>query len=335
MTPAAHYSIAPVIRRSAGFSLVELMVAMLISLLLGAAAVSLFLSNSRVYGTTEGVGRLQENVRMAFELMARDIREAGGNPCDSRMKIVNVLSDTANWWAAYDTGIRGFTEETGFPADAPANRVAGNDAIRVQYFEDTGVVTSAGMGSDTGALSVASTDPFEPHQILMACGFFPVTPSTPVIDAASIFSAGIAAGQLTHETTSGNQRNTFSDATQLVPVVYPEGTLIGRLRALQWYLGSNADGTTSLYRQQLLNSLDGAGPVLGVEEEVVPGVTSLRFYYLEDDDWTDLGDLPADWSNVTAVRVDMELESGDGTVTGPSSTIRRKLTHVIALRNKL
>src|SRR4051812_34232240 len=138
-------------QRVRGFSLIELMTAMLLSMLLIAAAVSVFVSNKRVYGATEGLGRIQESARIAFELMSRDIREAGGNPCDVRMKVVNVLSDTS-WWTSFDgvtnTGI------TGFDDGAFTGSVAGTDAIRIQFFEDTGLVTSAGMGGTSGNLAV-------------------------------------------------------------------------------------------------------------------------------------------------------------------------------------
>src|SRR5690606_30018401 len=148
------------------------------SLLLSAAAVSVFVSNKRVYGATEGLGRLQENVRMAFELMARDIREAGGNPCDVRMSMVNVLADTANWWATYDTGIFGY-DDGSYPGGTD-----GTDAIEIQFFQDTGVVTSAGMGSPTDQLAVNDISKITGRQILMACGFFPSSGSTPVTDTA-------------------------------------------------------------------------------------------------------------------------------------------------------
>jgi len=72
-----------------GFTLVELMVAMILGLLVAAAAGSLFLSNRKIYGTTASINRIQENQRTAFELLARDVREAGGNPCTRN--VVNML----------------------------------------------------------------------------------------------------------------------------------------------------------------------------------------------------------------------------------------------------
>jgi prepilin-type N-terminal cleavage/methylation domain-containing protein len=52
-------------RRSAGFTLVELMVALVLGLIVTGAALAMFLTNQRVYNTTESLGRVQENVRTA------------------------------------------------------------------------------------------------------------------------------------------------------------------------------------------------------------------------------------------------------------------------------
>ncbi len=313
-------------RRAAGFSLVELMVAMVISLMLGAAAVSVFLSNKRIYSATEGMGRIQESARIAFELMSRDIREAGGNPCDVRMELVNVLSDATNWWATYDAGISGFDE-----GDHPDSWDE-TDAIRIQYFEDTGVVTSAGMANATGQLPVDSTSGFGTRQILMACGFFPSSPTEPVTDTAAIFSAGVAGGAITHAVADGNTSDDFSNATQPIAVSFPTGSSLGRLRALEWYVATNDDGGTSLYRRQLL--YPDTGPEMGEPEEIVPDVTDMELTYLENGAWTT--GLPGGWNNVTAVRIEMILQARDSRAGGvEGELISRRLEHVIALRNKL
>ena len=311
-------------RNAAGFSLVELMVAMLISLLLSSAAISLFLSNKRVYGATEGMGRLQENARIAFELMARDIREAGGNPCDVRMRVVNVVN-AANWWVNYGAGISGF--DNGVHPDS----AGGTDAIRIQYFEATDIETTGDMGSATGPLPVNTMVGISPGQILMACGFFSPL-DAPVTDAVAIFSTGISGGALTHEMDDGNTSDEFSNITLPTAVVFPAGASIGSLRALEWYVGENDEGGTSLFRRQL--GYGAGGPALGAAQEIVPDVTDMQITYMEDGAWT--AGLPANWNDVTAVQVELELEARDsrvGAVEGELLT--RKLVHVIALRNKL
>jgi len=64
-----------------GLTLVELMIAVLLGLLVVAAGMGLLLSNRKTYGTTTAVGRIQENQRVAFELLSADIRSAGDYPC--------------------------------------------------------------------------------------------------------------------------------------------------------------------------------------------------------------------------------------------------------------
>lgn len=73
---------------------------------------------------------------------------------------------------------------------------------------------------------------------------------------------------------------------------------------------------------------------MGDAEEVVNDVTGLQLTYLEDGTWST--GLPTSWTNVTAVQVDLELEASDNRAGGvEGKMIERKLTHVIALRNRL
>ena len=316
-------------RHARGFSMVELMTAMLLSLLLVAAAVSVFVSNKRVYSSTEGLGRIQESSRIAFELMSRDIREAGGNPCDVRMKVVNVLADTTSWWGGYDgvtkTGVAGFAD------GAFTGSTTGTDAIRIQFFEDTGLVTSSGMGSTSGPLAVSDIDKVEAGQILMACGFFPSSPSEPVTDTASIFSAGKSGSNIIHDEDSGNASDDFTDASHATAVVYPTDTLIGSLRAMEWYVAENDQGRNSLFRRQLVYS--GGAPAMGPAEEIVNDVVDMDLTYLEGTTWTAT---PTSWNNVTAVQITLELEASDNRAGGvQGQMIKRKLSNIIALRNKL
>ena len=165
----------------------------------------------------------------------------------------------------------------------------------------------------------------------MACGFFS-SASAPVTDTAAIFSAGKSGSTIGHAQTSGNVRDNFSSAAQPIAVVFPENTLLGSMRAMEWYVGANAEGRNSLFRRQL--RYPGTAPVMGDPEEVVDDVTGLQLIYLENGVWTTA--LPTSWNNVTAVQVDLELEASNSRAGGvEGELIRRRLSHVIALRNKL
>jgi len=60
-----------------GFSLVELMVAMVLGLLLTAAAVSLFSTNQRTFQLQQTMGQLQEQGQLAMRFINQDVRKIG------------------------------------------------------------------------------------------------------------------------------------------------------------------------------------------------------------------------------------------------------------------
>ena len=62
---------------SRGFSLVELMVAMLVTLILLAGIGQIFLSSKKSFNIQDSLSRMQENGRYAIETLAQDIRRAG------------------------------------------------------------------------------------------------------------------------------------------------------------------------------------------------------------------------------------------------------------------
>lgn len=69
------------IRAQAGFSLIELMVAILISSILLLGVLELFTNTSRTDRTSNELARVQENGRLVMELLAREARRAGYQGC--------------------------------------------------------------------------------------------------------------------------------------------------------------------------------------------------------------------------------------------------------------
>src|SRR5690606_20380365 len=126
-------------RHQAGFSLVELMVALTLGLIIVGGVISIFVTNQQAFRTTEALSRLQENARISFELMAREVRQSGGNPCGTPL-VVNVLKTVAwsnDWNAGTVIGYTGSDDVTAIqafntatPPDS-AKRVAGTDAVKV------------------------------------------------------------------------------------------------------------------------------------------------------------------------------------------------------------
>jgi len=64
-------------RRQSGFTLVEIMVAMLLSLILGVAIVTVFVNNSHSFSQDDNVMRMQDDARFALQQIAFDLSMAG------------------------------------------------------------------------------------------------------------------------------------------------------------------------------------------------------------------------------------------------------------------
>lgn len=66
-----------------GFTLIELMIALVVSLLALAAIYSTFLAQHRSYQVQSETSDMQQNIRAAMYYMQREIRMAGSNPYDT------------------------------------------------------------------------------------------------------------------------------------------------------------------------------------------------------------------------------------------------------------
>jgi len=83
-------------KAQSGLSLVELMVALLVSTLLLLGVLELFSSSSQTQRSANAVARLQENGRLVMDLIAREARRTGFNGCDSGLDSSNVDFGTVN-----------------------------------------------------------------------------------------------------------------------------------------------------------------------------------------------------------------------------------------------
>jgi type IV pilus assembly protein PilW len=319
-----------------GLSLIELMIAMLLGLLVVGAAIGIFLTNRRTYTATESLGRVQENVRTAFELMSRDVREATGNPCnsESNMAMVNVVnSPAAAWWKNWGAGgagnaLLGYGGATAIPG--LTNRVSGTDALVALSGDDAiAVVTAHAPGAAQFTVS-SSAHGFQPGQLLMVCG--PNSEAGGIIRLGAIFSMTGAAGTTTigHAASGGIAGNSTSNLG-LGGFVFTFGpnSVITRLHSSRWYIGNNVRGVPSLYQSVLTTG----GTV--VEQEVAEGVQNMTLTYLLPGatSYVNAAGVGARWNEVTAVKIVLTLAGQDRDGTDDNA-LSRQLTHVATLRNR-
>lgn len=171
-------------RASAGFSLIELMVAMLIGLLVVGVLIDLFISNRRAYQVQSDNNFLQENLRIASDQLAWSLRMAdfwGGlasnsvNTGSAASAVTGVGLCTGNWATALNTsisgggGVYGYSGGSAFPLgsnclSSSANYLPGSDVLVMRY-ADSQVLSPGPAGTNTPA--VAATIAQHPSQLFV------------------------------------------------------------------------------------------------------------------------------------------------------------------------
>ena len=270
-------------RVHAGFGLIELMIAMVLGLLVLGAAIAIFQSNQRTFEANQGLNRIQENARVAYELMSRDIRAAGGSACSNLAMPDVEHTNTADENAFLSSPVSGSGTEF--------TVVSGDDAS----YEISGATTTS-LTLKAGQIDDAK-DAFKVNDKLILC------------NASQLYV--VTATNVTTQTV------TFTPATPVVftndPRAPPATVMVARFRNTRWYLDNG-----SLYVRRN-----------GDAQPVIDGVSSLGVTYLRDGE-TAYNASPAQWSDVTAVRVDLTLSGRN--VDGGALT--RNISNVISLRSR-
>ncbi len=326
---------APGRRRSAGLSLIELMISLVLGLLVVGAAIGIFLTNQRTYTATENLGRIQENVRTAFELMTRDIREAGGNQCNSsdNMGMSNVINNPASRWWTNWSGNRlvGVSASGSFP-DVVANRVANTDGLMLLSSGDATAVVTAHNPASAQFTVNANTHGFRNGDLLIACG--PNAQGTGVLRMGALFQMSSGQGGTTiGHAASGSPGNASANLGINGSVfTYGPNTLLSRLNASRWFIGTNPRGGRSLYQGVLTNT---TGIPAIVDQEVAENVQNMTITYLIPDDggYVSAATVGARWSQVTAINLSLTFQTQDAIGTN-GQPVTRTISNVITLRNR-
>lgn len=335
--------------RESGFTLVELMVALVLGLILTGAVMSAFVSNRQVYAASQTIGRVQENARAAFELLSRDIREAAGNPCNSALEPVNVTRNQAlpaNDYAIWQDGLSGVDGTTGGRQ---------TDQLVLKSAAETSATIDSDNSTNVNIRVLPDATAFTEGDIVLVCdpehaAIFQITKSGNDIKVQTNASArpGNSTNCLAPSTPSCANGAVKSYAFSCQGGEWRGGTgcvngrapaAISVMRSVEWTLapGSKSGSALSLYRKVDARNLAGPG------DEIAEGVVGMRLEYLVNGAYMNATDVQAAdaWGDVTAVRAWLEFEGEDlsgateNAVTGNRTRITRTVAHTIALRNRL
>lgn len=321
-----------------GFSLIELMISIVLSLLLVLGVGSIFLASNKTMQASQASSKIQENARLMMELLNRDLREAGGNPCSSQLEIGSSLNNqTSPYWDTWKGGLRGYTASQATAGTAFGNgvgqRVPGTDAIDVFASTADVVNITSKMTAGNSPLTVSSNNLYSTNDLAFVCD----------TSVGFLFQvSGRTATQLQHNDTGsapGNCARVFSytDSCNNLATGYlfDKNATVGKVSATRWYIGNNEDGTRSLFRASL--SPNGASDsTVSSVTEIAKNVQNMNIEYLQrgNVDYADATSI-GNWKNVMSVKVTYTIELQQTTLgIRDGRTITRAMTQVVALRNR-
>lgn len=310
----------PRLGRHRGFTLIELMVTMVITILITGAVYIVYVSTRQSFQLSEASARNQEIIRYALDSIGYDLRHAGHVGCNAGINPggapgankMNVFVNSANNWAKYTDPIKGYSSSV-LPAGvfSAGEVVAGTDVLWIQYFSSKYWPLTTAGAAQTGTFQVYGnpTDFANTNVMLLAdCVSGEMFVATDVVAPTTSNSAGA----IGHAAGTYNTSATFSKA-------YGKDADLMRFVTRIYYIGTS-NGQPTLMRKNLVNmSL--------VSEEIADNIADMKVTYGVDsnsDGYADVyrpavGVLSADWPKVVTARVCLLYRSSEANLTEKKS----------------
>ncbi len=335
-----------------GLTLIELMIAMALSLMLAAGAVMIFTSNKQTAVFQEGFSRLQENGRFAMDILQTNLRMAGGTGCGGVSEIINLLkypNDFNGGLYNFGAAVMGFeytgsggNDKTDWTPNLPDvlddTVTANTDVIMLHTSTSCGAGiekdpaapsggSSANLHVTKGPEAASGVSCVNECQIAMAV--------SEACDVAAVFrvvndpSTGGSDFYLVNENTATPKCNGHGNGTKEMPDM-TGGDLY--MPGVDYYYITDSTNSekTSLWRIAGDIEEDSITPV-GVE--LVEGITDMQFTYFGNsgaDFETADGISGNDWENVKGIRIELDVETVNST-----EDIEKVFTTTVAIRNKV
>jgi type IV pilus assembly protein PilW len=263
-------------------------------------------------------------------------------------RVTNVLQNapgnpgTPDWWADWSNAVHGYDSSSTDPALAGLNQVAGTDSLELLSAGNLNV-TIANDDPGVNFKLNSPTDQLAGGDIIMACS----PDHAAILQISNYNSSNVTVGYNTGNTNKpGNCSSNLgypNDAcTGNSPdYTFPPNSSIAKLTAVDWYLGTNPDNGTSLYRVDLENV---GGNMTTATQEMVRNVTAMTVTYLDPsisgsgNQFLTAAQITANggWAGVTAVNVALTVESNfqRASVNG-AKPISRQYSFTTTLRNRV
>ncbi|MDP3009194.1 MAG: PilW family protein [Methylococcales bacterium] len=302
-----------------GFTLIELMIAMLIGVFLMAGVIQIFISAKQAYRLQENLSRLQENGRFSMDFLTKGIRMAGYMGCSSSAKSTTVMVDptkisVASLSLKAISGLDNVANNWSAKACGTNECVAGTDVINFMTSGSCGGKLVGNMSSDNANIQIDANNTCDVEKdevvIISDCS------------SSDVFGASSA--------SSGDGKQTIAHANNIniankLSKAYAEDAEIFSPKLMSYFIRSGTGGVPALWS---FDSTDaGSTP-----QELIEGIENMQVLYGVDTDVTrdyvpnyyvDASKVPATitgttdegWTRVVSVRINLLAVTIDNNLT--------------------
>jgi len=322
------------LKKQMGISLVEIMVAMVISIFLLGGVIQVYIGNKTTYRFADASARIQENARFALETMASDVRMAGFWGCAQFLGNNKHMSNDLNKASSnYKAFLHDYINNDAIEA-TENDGLNASDSLTVRASKaGQSILVAPFMTSETSTITVDRINNIEANDIVILSN----------CKNADVFEVTSVAGNVISHTggaQTGSPGNLSGALTQIF-----DGTTSPAIVALQtitYSIKAGASGEPALWRS-----------VNGKDEELIESIEQMQVLFGIDNTGDGKANQYVTSNNVGtavvgAIRIFLVVRSDVDNITdnfqvfnvnGDSNTatdkrLRQVFTITIALRNR-
>jgi len=305
-----------------GLTLVEIMIAVTISIVLLAGVGKIFVSSKHTYRVQDALSRVQESGRFAADFLTRGIRMAGFTGCNNLAAPVNMADlngdGIADGFTDYSTqALAGYEY-----SDLPVSLTSSVNLTSAEVKPDTDVIVILNAAPSSNVQLVGNLTTVNANIQLAgsAAGLFQANDILFISDCtnADIFAANnVSSGSGTITIAHSNSVNIGNNLS----TTYGTNAVVMKMNKIAYYIGTNTNGNPALFRKRL-----GNGSSM-TTEELAEGIEDLQFQYGEDlngdgvaNRYVDANTVGLNMTNVVSVRLGLLIQTvEDNIATQPQS----------------
>jgi type IV pilus assembly protein PilW len=330
--------------KQSGISMVEVLVALVISLFLLGGIVQVYVGNKTTFAFTSALAEVQENGRFAVDMMSQDLRLSGEWGCinfdPSDTSNVNNTLDAVTMTTTYNSILHDYDSRDGIEA-TENDGLNGSDSITIRGGKtvQANIVSPFRAATNASIVSTLATS-LERDDILLIqrCGAndLLIDEEADILQVTAV-DHSLAGGTKTDITLSAPKSQLYQNDASLI-----------ELQTVTYSIAAGASGQPALWRADFANN-----------QELVEGVQEMQILYGIDTDvpgdqfpnrYVDSTLVGANFQNVVAIRVMLLVRSIDDFVTeapqtytwingaqilAPDRRLYQVFSNTIALRNRI